>query len=300
MQARWEPDRALTIRQACRAIGSQFPEIEVGRLEFLGSGWEHDAFISSDGWVFRFPRRAEYANSFQWERGLHELVAGRLSPVVVPRIELWGAPGPDFPYRFAGHRHVPGLRADHPDVSLHPMFTRQLGVALSQIHSVAEDEARQKGVQHDADGAKEWFVEVRELAPSLRGLDPRVDSAVDWLSSGPELPADYSGPPRFVHNDLCPDHILVSPDSGRLSGIIDWTDAALGDPVFDFAVLVAWQGWGFYESVRGAYAGALDRQFDTRLAFLARVLSLDWLWECQQQAADTEKHVRWITNAFGR
>jgi aminoglycoside phosphotransferase (APT) family kinase protein len=41
------------------------------------------------------------------------------------------------------------------------------------------------------------------------------------------------GVPRLAHDDLSDDHILV--DGSRLSGIIDFSDAAFGDPSIDFA-----------------------------------------------------------------
>jgi len=50
----WEPDRPLTIHDAAAVIHALFPAIEVEGLKHLGSGWEFDAFVTTDGWVFRF------------------------------------------------------------------------------------------------------------------------------------------------------------------------------------------------------------------------------------------------------
>ena len=109
----WEPDRALTSAAARASVESQFPQVDTRRFDHLGSGWEFDVYLSEDGWVFRFPRRAEYATLFERESRVHELVAPALAPsVAVPRVELWGEPGPGSPYPFAGHRMVPGVPAD--------------------------------------------------------------------------------------------------------------------------------------------------------------------------------------------
>ncbi len=43
---------------------------------------------------------------------------------------------------------------------------------------------------------------------------------------------------RFLHNDLQPTNLLVSPTNGYL-GVIDWGDAAWGDPALDFRSLPA-------------------------------------------------------------
>jgi aminoglycoside phosphotransferase (APT) family kinase protein len=68
----------------------------------------------------------------------------------------------------------------------------------------------------------------------------------------------------------------VSPNSGRLTGIIDW-GAALGDPAQDFSFIVAWRGWSFTVGVLDAYQAPLDADFMDRLAFLGRVRGIGWL-----------------------
>lgn len=294
----WEPDRALTIRTAQATIGSQFPQIDVSRLEPLGRGWEFDVYLTADGWVFRFPRRAEYATIFDRERSVVELVAPRLEPVSLPRVELVGAPGPDFPYPFAGHRLVAGVRADHPDFAPAPTLGTELGKALTAIHSVPCEEARAIGVEPDEDGSREWFREALEARGSLRGLGSSIDRAMGWLESVVTVPGPYPGPVRFIHNDLCPDHLLIDPESGSLVGIIDWTDAALGDPALDLVVFVTWKGWDFLHEVLAGYGFVVGQNFDRRLSFLARVLSLVWLGEARQQGTDVAKRIRWVENAF--
>lgn len=51
----WDPDRSLTIEAASRAIKSRLPTIDTQDLAHLGSGWEFDAWLTKDGWVFPFP-----------------------------------------------------------------------------------------------------------------------------------------------------------------------------------------------------------------------------------------------------
>ena len=114
----WEADRPLMIDAAAAAIRASFPTISSEGLKHLGSGWEFDAFVTTDGWVFRFPRRADCANRFDSERRVHDLVSTVLpTTVAVPRVELVGQPSPGFPYRFAGHRFDGKLRVIHQHLS---------------------------------------------------------------------------------------------------------------------------------------------------------------------------------------
>ncbi|MYR63872.1 phosphotransferase, partial [Streptomyces sp. SID625] len=40
----------------------------------------------------------------------------------------------------------------------------------------------------------------------------------------------------LVHHDLKGEHLVLSPD-GRVRGVLDWTDAVIGDPAEDIAGL---------------------------------------------------------------
>lgn len=294
----WEVDRALTPGTACSLIRSQFPRVDAEHVEYLGSGWEFDVYLTRDGWVFRFPRRAEYSTMFERESQVHTLVAPALASLVrVPRVELWGRSTSEFPYVFAAHRFVPGIRADDPEAPDSPDLAHRLGQVLGTLHSVPGKEASAAGVPLDPEGSAEWLDETLSAAGDLNGVSSVVDSALRWLREVRTLPDPYAGPPRLVHNDLCPDHLLVDPDSGRLIGLIDWTDASLGDPVLDFIVLATWRGASFVRSVLESYT-PVDPNFRARLLFQARVRSLHWLHSAIEQGTDKEKHLRWVANAF--
>ncbi len=68
--------------------------------------------------------------------------------------------------------------------------------------------------------------------------------------------------PCLTHGDLGPAHVLVGAD-GDLAGIIDWEEAAIGDPAWDFA-------WWLHEMplqagrALSAYGGPPDRRFRDR------------------------------------
>jgi aminoglycoside phosphotransferase (APT) family kinase protein len=50
-------------------------------------------------------------------------------------------------------------------------------------------------------------------------------------------PPDDGYTPVFSHNDLGIEHVLVDPATGAVTGIIDWSDAALTDPAYDVGLL---------------------------------------------------------------
>jgi aminoglycoside phosphotransferase (APT) family kinase protein len=291
----------MTTGLARAILERRFPDVRLDGLRHLGSGWEFDAYLSPGGWVFRLPRRPEGARELAREPPVLDLVRPVLAPdVAVPRPELFAHPGPDFPYPVVGHRLVEGVGADHPDVPEHPALPAQLGATLGRLHAVSTDRARDAGVDVDPDGVRAWDREMREVLDELRGTSPVADAALNRLPDEEEVPADYAGPLRFIHNDLCPDHVLVRRDTGELSGLIDWTDAALADPALDFVFPVTWRGWGFTEDLLASYGPTLDGGFVPRLRHLARVLSLVWLHEALERGVDERKHLGWVENAFAR
>jgi aminoglycoside phosphotransferase (APT) family kinase protein len=257
--------------------------------------------------VFRFPRRAECTATLDTERRLHDVLA-RVLPhsVSVPSIELEGQPTAAFPYRFAGHRFIQGIAADAIPPRHLSVTARTIGKALGAIHAVPAAEARSAGVREAAanePGRQQWLERRIAAAAALRGMDSVVDHALDWLHHNarrPPLP--FPGPLRLIHEDLSPEHLLVDPETGDLTGIIDWSDASMGDPARDFTPLVGWYGWSFVDDVLRNYPHQTDQGFPERLQFMARLLSLMWLAEvCEwtpDAADDVAKHVRWVHNVF--
>jgi aminoglycoside phosphotransferase (APT) family kinase protein len=69
-------------------------------------------------------------------------------------------------------------------------------------------------------------------------IDSALGKAAQSLVEVEEL-LGYEGPGVLLHNDLKPDHLLGRHDGHhlRLSAIIDWGDAAVGDPAADLARL---------------------------------------------------------------
>ena len=298
----WDPDRTLTLADVAALLSASMPTIDFRGVRFLGSGWEFDAYATIDGWVVRFPRRAEAADLFERDRRVTELVANHLpESVSVPRIELLAEPALDFPYRFAAHRFIPGGPSDEVDPAFLPALARQIGLALGAMHSIPLDAARAAGVSEETDDVKGQLVWIRQgLAglQSIRAVDPTVDRAAKWVEKTPLPAGNFSGPLRFIHQDLSPEHLLVDPTTGQLNGIIDWTDSQLGDAARDFVFLVGWRGWPFAEEVLRSYPPAVDSGFRDRLRFMSRLLTPVWLGLAVQRGTEVEKLTSWVHNAF--
>jgi aminoglycoside phosphotransferase (APT) family kinase protein len=150
----------------------------------------------------------------------------------------------------------------------------QLGEFLAALHTFPREQATRAGIA-EADAA-DWLEQQRELLerceaeamPLLAESERRRARAVfgDFLSGW-----DSSLEPALVHADLGPAHILHRGSS--ISGVIDWSDARLGDPALDFAWLLHGTRESFGEALVGAYCGSLavDSALSARALFYHRL-----------------------------
>jgi aminoglycoside phosphotransferase (APT) family kinase protein len=67
---------------------------------------------------------------------------------------------------------------------------------------------------------------------------PEMDALADWLLS--RLPPDAE-PPAVVHGDFKLDNLMLAADDvGRVVAVFDWEMSALGDPLVDLGILLAY------------------------------------------------------------
>jgi aminoglycoside phosphotransferase (APT) family kinase protein len=302
----WKADRTLTPERVRGAIQGQFPELGAAPIEWVGAGWDNDVYLVGGEWIFRFPRRRVVADGLPTEIDFMPIIAEALADcnLRVPSFEKLGRPDRFFPYPFVGYRRLGGIRGDAvPRERLAiDLLARELGRAFSRLHAIPAERVRHLALPVERDGPGERLRALVERSTEIRPLlaGDLVSVCGPWLSgSVPASPA-YPGPSRLIHDDICPDHILVDESTGRPTGLLDFADLAFGDPALDFVCLYCWLGRPFVHQVLASYELPLDDGFHDRLSFLARVMSLLWLGDASlEEAVDRiPKHQGWVRAAF--
>src|SRR5262245_60099359 len=92
-----------------------------------------------------------------------------------------------------------------------------------------------------------------------------------WLSD----PANFEYEPRMVDTDIPPYHILFDRRRRRISGIIDFGCAGLGDPAADFSVIIYHYGESFMSRFYNIYPEA--EAYLRRARFYATSIEMWWL-----------------------
>jgi aminoglycoside phosphotransferase (APT) family kinase protein len=271
------------------AIAGSFPALRGAALRFLARGWDHDAWLADETWVFRFPRRRDVADAAERRRAAIERIASAL-PVAVPRAELAGRPGAHFPHPYAAHRFLPGEPADTLtlDDAQAEDLAQRLGPALAALHAI-DPAGLDLPVEGDRNADRRFRVST--LADAFRACMPAA-CAARWepvLAGTLEMPPAYPGPYCVTHNDLNAEHLLLEPRTRRLVAVIDWNDAALGDPAADFVGLWTWQGEPLVRRTLGHYACPWDEHFVARIRFAALCLPPLWIAESHHYGDRAER-----------
>lgn len=226
------------------AIATQFPQLRPVTANYLGEGCDSEALLINDRWVFRFPKTAEVEAQLAIESALLPAIGDRL-PVAVPRFFFHGQPGEHFPRRFVGYAKLAGVPAIGLDpVTIAAADVTRLGLFLAALHGTPVETARACGVPVEDLRASLHALRAEALQSLTEIARVAPDAPLELWRSMLDRPPDVRSDEALVlaHNDLAAEHILVDPAVGRITGVIDWSDAALTRAEVDFAGFFHWGG----------------------------------------------------------
>ena len=178
-------------------------------------GWDSHAWIDGP-WIHRSPRRAEVRPRL--------LAEAALLPWLAPQLPL-PVPVPELTEDGVRHLMLPGEPLEDGSTAL----GRELGAFLKALHAVDPAEAVAHGALDAATATAEKTIELAEFRDQIVPLLP-----AEVRTTASEL-LDRVAHVRtsLIHCDFGPEHILTT--DGRITGIIDWTDALIGDPALDLS-----------------------------------------------------------------
>lgn len=250
-------------------LGREINNFDEKKVQVFDDGWDFVVIVADNCRAFRFPRREDYAKKLPIEASFLELFADK-SPVRIPKLKYQKDEISGISY--VTYDFIPGVRfgksisQNFSKVELSAV-AKQLGVFLTAVHSFSVEKAKQLGVQQ-VDSLDAW---QKRLAKIKREVFPRISEyeqkwTVKLFEIFLEVIMKTSIKPVVIHSDIMPEHIIVDPETHKLSGIIDFGDIEVGDPAYDFTFLADYGDDFLTESYRN-YGLARDETFDARRKF---------------------------------
>lgn len=242
---------------------ASFPEIEVARLERLGSGWESEAWLADGQLVIRFNLTPLGPSQILKEARVLPALAPGL-PVAVPQPRYVATDETGKELSFSAYDYIAGEPLNSQiSGTIAERLAKEVAGFLTALHAFDLDEARRLLGDYDPVAGSPWLLRDSwrvEIFPIFEAEERvAIEDRWDHFMAGMDPPDELA----LIHADLGPEHVLVDAETGALNGVIDWGDVTIGDPALDFA--------GFEPALRrrvlAAYGGVVDGTFLNRVEF---------------------------------
>ncbi|HEV8461673.1 MAG TPA: aminoglycoside phosphotransferase family protein [Gaiellaceae bacterium] len=209
-----------------RLLAGQFPEWSELPIEELPIGGTDNAIYRlGDELSVRLPIKPTNPGEQDLEFRWLPVLAPRL-PVAIPEPLALGQPAEGYPNEWAIHRWLPGI-----DATVAPLDLEQAAIDLADLIAALWriDPAGGPG------GGRGEPLAPRDEQTRSCIAELGLEAALPVWEAAVAAPV-YDGPRRWLHGDLDNRNLLL--EDRRITGILDWSCACVGDPACD--VKVAW------------------------------------------------------------
>jgi aminoglycoside phosphotransferase (APT) family kinase protein len=271
----------LDLRRLARHLDSAMSQSPDGALEarILAGGKSNLTYEISDGvrsWVVRRPPLGHVlSTAHDMSREYRVMTALRDTDVPVPGTfglctdtDVIGAPFYVMEMvAGSAYRHAHELEA--LGVERTSAISTRMVDTLAALHCVDAEAVGLSGF-----GRPDGFLErqVRRWKKQLDSSWSRDLAGADELHTGLLVRVPTQSAAGVVHGDYRLDNLLVD-DEDRITAVIDWEMATVGDPLTDVALLVAYERRARFDDVAGAPDAARAEGFLTGDELLERYAS---------------------------
>lgn len=251
------------------------PDLEIRESRINQDGLINDVVIVNNELTFRFAKTEKYAEYMDIELNILDLVRGRLG-VDVPAPSYRGKGVVVYPF-LSGE---PLNREDimKASVETQARLAKQLGTFLHGLHTTDISNAGWEIPATMAPVTRERWLDIQgrvkeKVYPLL--LKHQVTWVENLFASVLDDPKTFEYPSALIHGDLASYHILHDPKEGKITGVIDFGVAGVGDAASDIGSLITTYGESFVSKMAVGYPGM--EKFMRRARFYAQSIELQWV-----------------------
>jgi aminoglycoside phosphotransferase (APT) family kinase protein len=215
----------------------------IGSVLPAGEGLDHRVFDVNGVLVARIRKDTDEHTAVAIEREAALLAKlSRISPIPIPEVVAAAPQAGLLVFRRLPGRSLFDAPASNPLAFAEPLAEFILSIHRTPLASVEGLVGRDEYPLH---------AYLMEAADQMTHVAAHVTAdqrrRVELFLETP--PPPESTRRTLCHNDLGAEHILASDDRSKLTGVIDWSDAAIADPARDLGRLLRDFGFGVAETV---------------------------------------------------
>ena len=238
-------------------------------------GLVNDVLIINQQLVFRFAKNENSARILENELKILDLIR--------PHIGL-SVPTPVYrSFDCMVYPLLPGQpltlkRVSTLDEKTQTAIAEQLGIFLYRLHTTDISKVDWELPITRAPVKREKWLELQararaKIVPLLQGY--QLEWFEDLFAGVLENPSAANYEPALIHGDLASYHFLFDAQAGKLSGVLDFGMAGLGDAASDIGGLINIYGESFVKKIQVAYPNLDD--YLPRARFYSELLELQWV-----------------------
>lgn len=248
---------AITTSLVRRLVAGQFPQwADLPIRPTEPDGNDNRTFRLGPSMSVRLPSGDEYAPQVDKEQRWLPILAPQL-PLPIPEPLALGAPAHGYPRRWSVYRWIEGQPGTSARVADPRRFATDLAGFLGALQRIDPAGGPPPG-EHNFFRGGPLSTYDAETRGAIAALNGEIDSGTATDCWEAALGATWTGPPVWVHGDVSAANLLV--DDGRLSAVIDFGCAAVGDPACDLTI-----AWTFFSG-------------ESRATFQSRLVLDDATW----------------------
>lgn len=221
---------------AVHLLTTQFPHwAHLGIAPIKSAGTDNALFSLGDDMVIRIPRATWATQQVDKEqKWLPRLAPGLPLPIPVPLAQ--GRPDETYPWAWSVYRWLDGEDVQAGALDDLNQAARDLAGFIKALQRIDPSGGPHSGKRNNYRG-----VALAVLDPTVRRSIAALENLIDTSAASRAWEVALEAPPWqeapvWVHGDLHGGNLLIS--DGRISGVIDWGLAGVGDPACD--LIVAW------------------------------------------------------------
>lgn len=260
-------------------INNVFPELIINKIQEIGEGDTYVAFLVNGHYLFKQAKTNEGREQLKKEVLLMESLSGAFS-ISIPKFVLVS---PD--YHFGAYEILPGISFN--EYLERNKFTishaEQINMFITTLHSttLAPDLFNLLPNINYLEEYKEDYEYLKSIPPNPFSKTQKkiiLEKYESYLS----CKNNFEFKPVLLHNDFSFNHIICDRTSGKITGVIDFGDAAIGDAAYDFFFLYDLPGSIFRDQVCNLYPQC-NAQFIDRIQFYSFANMMQIIIGCHKE-----------------